>query len=115
MIIAFCILQYIATIVLWVSILGWMRTYKIQKDFGIVLSLLLATFFLFMVIKFSIYKMLYYLIGAVLYTLFSFPILARVQKGWRLLIETIVSFIFWPQTLCFAMFMYSINDQQENT
>lgn len=83
MIIAAVILYWLASIVLWVSILGGIRALQIKKSFSLVASLILSIVFLMMIIRISLHAPVYYMIGGLAFTAFSLFAFPRLHTGWR--------------------------------
>ncbi len=114
MIIAAVILYWLASIVLWVSILGGIRALQIKKSFSLVASLILSIVFLMMIIRISLHAPVYYMIGGLAFTAFSLFAFPRLHTGWRHALDLLINFMFWPQSICFLMFLYGIGDAEKS-
>lgn len=111
----FCIAHYIVFIAMWVSIIGLMRAKKIERSPALAIHLFFTVIFLVLAIKFSLIRPIFYLIGAILNFIFSTFILSKSQPGWRRWIDMLISFLFWPEAIAFAMFLHFIKEDEKNT
>ena len=111
---AFMVLYWLASIILWVSILTILRAKEVKKDMGLVLSLVLSIVFLMIIIRLTLHAPLYYLVGAVGWSVFSIAVLWRGPLTWKRAMGAIIDFLFWPQALCFAMFIYGVSDAEQS-
>lgn len=112
MIFAFVIFYWLASIILWIIILGLLRSPLIKKDISQVLSLILSVIFLAMVLKLSLFTPICYVVGGAVYCAFTWLTLPNVQNGWRRYVAKIIDMVFWPQSLCLTMFLYGASDEQ---
>lgn len=112
MILLFIILQFIGSIALWLTITSTIRTLKLKKDFSLIISLILSIVFLIMAMRLSIMFPMYYLICAIIHSLYVLFIVVRdVNKSkFSIIINTVSGFCFWPQSICYNLFLYSISD-----
>lgn len=118
MIIALMILQFIGSIILWLTIASVIRTLKIKPGFSLVASLVLSIIFLVLSERLSIMFPMYYLICGLVYSLYTLFNVIRYggKSKITILINTIGGFCFWPQSVCYNLFLYSISDAgEENT
>lgn len=115
MIIACLIIYWIASIVLWVSILGGIRALQIKKSFSLVASFVLSIVFLMIIIRVSLHIPLCYMIGGLAFTAYSSYAFPSLRTGWRRALDILINFMFWPQSICFLMFLYGISDAEESS
>jgi len=103
-------LQFVGCILLWLIISHTMRAQQIKKTPTLLLSSVFATFFLILVIRLSVFNLVYYLVCAGLFSIFS--VIFCIVKDVKIrAFDTFMNFILWPQAICLTLFYYSIADE----
>lgn len=115
MIWAFVIIYWLASIGLWVGIMTLMRSLEIKKNNSIVIGLGLSIIFLMLVLKLSILNPWCYFVGSMAYSLFVWFGIPNARTGWQKIVGKFTDVLFWPQSLCLNMFLYSVRSDEQSS
>lgn len=105
--------QFVGCIILWVVISHTMRSQQITRTPSLLLFSLLSTLFLILVIRLSLTNLVYYAVGAGLFSIWAivFSLMKKVKIH---IFDTFMNLVFWPQAICLTLFYYSIADAESN-
>ena len=106
----FLSIQFFGCIVLWLLIATTAREFNIKKNVSLLLSSILSTIFLILVVRLCMFHLYFYAFIGAIWT--AFTIYNAIRNKIQLSFFTIlINELFWPHTLVYTMFLYSIEEQ----
>lgn len=115
MLIALAVLNVIATLGLVLALFGMANAHNIKIDLNFLVTVLIALLFICCAISLSFFSLKYYaLYGAIAVALNLFFIVVARGEILSSLFSLLLTFLCWPQFICFVLFMLMHTEIFEN-